>query len=371
MTEDAASSAEIDLSIVVPTYREAENIPLLMRGIRDALDYSRISYEVVIVDDNSPDNTGEVCSAIAREGMPLRLVVRANERGLSSAVLRGFRAARGRWLCCMDADLSHPPSALPALREKMITDQADIAIGSRYVPGGKTYAEWGLFRWLNSKVATLLAAPLAGRVHDPMAGYFMLSRETFARCNELNPIGYKILLEIIVKSDATRIVEVPIEFRDRTFGQSKLSMKEQLRYLNHLYRLYAHLYPSLAHFMAFAAIGASGMLIDLTVVYAVQHMVSAPFAAARAAGIVAGIAWNFLGNRHFTFATHRADAAWLQFLKFALSCLTGAAVNMSTSICLHRYLWPFQGWPLRSALAGVFAGTAFNFVCARSFAFRK
>src|SRR5207247_2034186 len=170
------------------------------------------------------------------------LLVRTANRGLSPAVLDGLRAARHDRLVVMDADLSHPPEKIPDLLAAL-EGGADFVIGSRYVPGGSTDAEWGLFRWLNSKLATLLARPLTS-AKPPMAGFFAWRRGTFEAGVDLNPIGYKIGLELIVKCRCRKIAEVPIHFADRKVGQSKLSFREQLRYLQHLRRLFIYQYPN-------------------------------------------------------------------------------------------------------------------------------
>jgi dolichol-phosphate mannosyltransferase len=226
----------MDVSVIVPTYREAENLPVLVKALGESLARLPGGYEVIVVDDNSRDGTEEACAELA-QSYPLRLLVRRTERGLASAVVHGIEAARGRFLVVMDADLSHPPEAVPALVAPLRADEADFVIGSRYVAGGSTEEGWGVYRWLNSKVATLLAWPLA-RARDPMAGFFALPRDLFESAARLDPIGYKIGLELLVKCRCRRVVEVPIHFRNRLHGQSKLSLREQVNYLRHLLRLY-------------------------------------------------------------------------------------------------------------------------------------
>jgi dolichol-phosphate mannosyltransferase len=226
----------MDVSVIVPTYREAENLPVLVEAISRALAGHARGFEIIVVDDNSGDGTEEACARLAW-GHPLRLLVRRQERGLASAVVHGMNAARGTFLVVMDADLSHPPEALPALLAPLRAGRADFVIGSRYAPGGSTEEGWGLYRWLNSKVATLLAWPLA-RVRDPMAGFFALPRSLFRSAAALDPIGYKIGLELLVKCRCRNVVEAPIHFRNRLHGQSKLSLREQVNYLRHLGRLY-------------------------------------------------------------------------------------------------------------------------------------
>ena len=225
------------ISIIVPTFQESANLRLLTGRIFTALQAASLSGELIIVDDDSRDGTDAVVDELAKT-YPIRLVVRQNERGLSGAVLRGFEESRGDTLLVMDADLSHPPERIPAVVAPIRDGTADFVIGSRYVKGGKT-VHWGWLRKLNSLVATWLAFPLA-RVRDPMAGFFSLRRKTWKQADRLNPIGYKIGLELLVKGRCRRVVEVPIEFSDRLHGQSKLTMRQQYLYLVHLARLYRY-----------------------------------------------------------------------------------------------------------------------------------
>lgn len=227
-----------EISVIVPTYCEAENLSTLVPRVNSALQGTGIRGEILIVDDNSPDNTEQVCGELAAE-YPLRLIVRKTERGLSSAVIEGMRQAQGAVLVVMDADLSHPPERIPEMVHAVRCGGADFAIGSRYVAGGGTEEGWGLFRWLNSKVATWLARPLTN-ARDPMAGFFALSRARFQSARHLDPVGYKIGLELIVKCGCRQITEVPILFARRFRGKSKLSIKEQVNYLRHLGRLYGY-----------------------------------------------------------------------------------------------------------------------------------
>lgn len=227
----------IQVSIIVPTLGEAENLPILVPRIAAAMVGQ--SYEILVVDDNSPDRTPAVCAQLARLN-PLRLLLRTEPRGgLSGAVLHGMAAAHGDVLVVMDADLQHPPERLPALIEPVEAGLADLAIGSRYIRGGTTHDGWGLHRLLNSRVATLLARPLVGPVRDPMSGFFAVSRAAYQSVqDDASPIGYKIGLEIMCRGMLRRIVEVPIDFVARERGDSKLTLREQGNYLIHLLGLY-------------------------------------------------------------------------------------------------------------------------------------
>jgi len=225
------------ISVVVPTYQEASNLGPLICRINKAMSSRSNGYEIIVVDDNSRDGTDEVIDHLVSLDSPVRLITRIDERGLSSAVIRGFEASRGEFLVCMDGDLSHQPEAIPRLLDCFADPEVDLALGSRYVSGSTTDEDWGFFRWLNSKVATLLALPFTP-VKDPMSGFFAIRRDVFSKASSLlNPVGYKIGLELMVKCKWRKIVEIPIHFADRQSGRSKLTFGERIKYLKHLIRL--------------------------------------------------------------------------------------------------------------------------------------
>ena len=229
---------DLSVSVVVPTYQEVQNLrPLVMR-ICGALRKAKRSYEIIVVDDDSRDGTDRAVKELRDLGHPIRLITRVGERGLSSAVIRGFSEANGEALVCLDADLSHPPEAIPTMLERLGEKRVDFVIGSRYIPGGSTDEAWGPLRWINSKVATALARPLTS-LKDPLSGFFSIPKKVYEKAAPLNPIGYKIALELIVKCNCSSIREVPIHFAQRRFGRSKLSLTERLNYLRHLRRLFS------------------------------------------------------------------------------------------------------------------------------------
>jgi len=221
------------LSIIVPTFREAENIPALVARIEAATAPFDGRRALLIVDDASGDGIDRVVAGLGRDWVTL--IDRAGPRDLSGAVLDGLRAARGDLLVVMDADLSHPPESIPDLLAALEAG-ADIAVGSRYVAGAAIAEDWGGGRHLNSRAGTLIAR-LFTRLRDPMSGFFALTRATFENAGPLAPIGYKILLELLVKCRPARVVEVPIRFADRAQGESKLTLGQQMRFLRHVGRL--------------------------------------------------------------------------------------------------------------------------------------
>ena len=355
------------ISVIVPTYKEAENIPSLAERIDRAMATMNRPYELIIVDDDSGDGTDKCVRDLASAGFPVSLIGRKDERGLSSAVIRGFQEAKGRYLVCMDADLSHPPEAIPALVRSLDEPGVDFALGSRYVPGGSTDEDWGIFRWLNSKVATWLAVPFT-RVKDPMSGFFALKRDVFQRAEDLNPIGYKIGLELIVKCRCGKTREIPIHFAKRQFGESKLSLVQQLNYIRHLRRLANFKYGDYSRFIQFSLVGASGMAADLSVFALLRH---AGLEAVIARGIAIWVAmtWNFAFNRLLTFNDRRADRWYVQYFRFLSSCALGGLLSWGLFVFLFHVVPFFSAHEFLAAGIGITAGAVFNFLLSRYWVF--
>lgn len=355
------------LSIVVPTYREAENLPHLLEKIARALQDSDISWNVIVVDDNSPDETRSVCANLS-EVYPLRLIVRTEERGLASAVVHGMHTATSDYLLCMDADLSHPADAIPEMIATLSRDDCDFVIGSRYVEGGSTDDDWGLFRWLNSIVATGFAKPLTS-AKDPMAGFFALRKSDFeAARDSLDPVGYKIGLELIVKCGCRNVREVPIHFADRQYGESKLSLKEQLNYLRHVGKLYAYRWPELFRFGKFGLVGGSGVFVNLLALSLLLSVsVATPLAMALA--IWVAMSSNYLLNRSFTFRDRRAGSLLGGYLQFCLASLGGALLSWTVSTALWFSIPIMNATPTLAALFGIVSGMGLNYFLCRKFVF--
>jgi dolichol-phosphate mannosyltransferase len=309
----------IEVSIIVPALNEAANLPELLRRI-DAAIAGKWRYEVLIIDDNSTDGTPAVCAKLVRE-YPLSLHVRRSPHGgLSGAVLHGMSLARGENLAVMDADLQHPPEQLPDLLAPLTDDFAAsglLVLGSRYVPGGSTAEKWGLGRRFNSRVATLLARPFAGRTRDPMSGFFAMRRQTYASGRHLTPLGYKVGLELMCKCRVAEVREVPIHFDVRSQGQSKLTLKEQFRYLEHLSRLYDFHYPHaspIAKFLIATGISwlvAFGAYMLLVPLFPQTHRMAAPVLAYPAAiGVTAVFHLRYVRTQREFLVSPRP---WLSF----------------------------------------------------------
>jgi dolichol-phosphate mannosyltransferase len=237
---DAAASPRPEATVVVPTYNERDTIGGLLRRLAAAMRGAPHTCEVLVIDDSSPDGTGQVAAGVAAElqdVFPVIVVTRPGKSGLASAVLEGVRRARGRVIVVMDSDLSHPPETVPALL-RAVAGGAAVAVGSRYVPGGGV-RDWPIRRKVMSRVATWMARGLLGvRVADPMSGFFAARRGLFEDA-PVEGLGYKILLELLVLHPAAAVVEVPYVFTERAGGESKLDAAEVGNYLRLLGRLRA------------------------------------------------------------------------------------------------------------------------------------
>jgi dolichol-phosphate mannosyltransferase len=314
------------------------------------------------MDDDSRDGSAELVESMHLGWVTL--VVRTGERSLSQAVLEGLHRSQSDALVVMDADLSHPPEKVPAMLAALERG-AQVAVGSRFVEGGSTDDDWGLFRWLNSRVATLLALPLTS-LKDPMSGFFALRRSTFAAGRDFNPVGYKIGLELIIKCRCRLVAEIPIHFTDRRFGKSKLSLREQLKYLQHLRRLYVYRYGTWSHLAQFLVVGATGLAVNLTLLTLLLALRLRDELAILLA-IALSMAWNFALNRRFSFSYARRQSLWAQLAGFVAACSLGAAINYFTTSAL----WEAFEYRQLAAGVGVLAGTAFNFVASRFVVFRR
>ena len=355
------------VSVIVPTYQEAENIPILLEKLDALRRRNDLTLEVLFMDDDSGDGSAELVAASGFDWA--KIITRTENRGLSQAVVDGMRRARYPILVCMDCDLSHPPEKIPQMILALSAGQ-QMVIGSRYITGGTTDDNWGYLRYFASTIATLLARPLTA-VSDPMSGFFVLRKEDFARARDLNPIGYKIALELIVKCGFDNVGEVPIHFVNRVRGESKLTFGEQLRYIKHLRRLYLYTFTNAMYFLQFLVVGIIGTVVNLAVLTILGGF-GTPKTLALGGGIVTSLISNFFLNRRFTFSYARHENIWHQFAGFVSASLIGMVVNYAVALTLASGLLADRPFGLQiAALVGIAAGLLFNFVGSQYFVFRK
>lgn len=358
------------ISIVFPTYNESKNLPLLFQTVAKAM--AGREYEVIVVDDNSPDETWRIARELGETDAHVRVIRRVGRRGLSSAVIEGFLAARGKTLVVADADLQHDLSLLPALADAS-AKSTGIAIGSRYVEGGSV-GQWDERRHFLSRLATKLAVKLC-RVHasDPMSGFFAVERAVFEKAlPQLNPKGFKILLDLLVHvAPGTPVTELPFTFGKREHGESKLSRRVQIEFLEYLYDVAAGRFIPLT-FVKYGIVGVLGVGVNL-VVYYLAEAAFPPVAAPRVvgltlpflAGVEAAILFNFLLNNSLTFshARLRGGKAILGFAGYNVMCLLGAVANYAVA----AYLYGQGSSQLVSIATGAFLGMLWNYTTGLQF----
>jgi dolichol-phosphate mannosyltransferase len=330
---DRPSGSDIELSIVIPTYNESANVPILVAQLTALLDDELPSaYELIVVDDNSPDRTWEVAAQLMADYPQLWVMRRTEERGLSTAVIRGWQAARGRVLAVIDADLQHPPDSILKLYREVVQG-ADLAVASRHAEEGGV-SDWSLIRRCLSRGAQVLGLMLLpevlGRVSDPMSGFFMVRRSAIAD-RQMHPLGYKILLEVIGRGRIGRVAEVGYIFQERNEGESKVTWKQYVDYLHHLTRLRLDLWP-FGRFLKFGVVGLSGVFVDMTIMYLMGSIGWGLTSSKLVAGEVA-VVNNFIWNDAWTFRdASRSQKGWRKrmrrFLKFNIVCLLGLGLSV-------------------------------------------
>lgn len=351
------SNGLVEISLIAPTYNEKDNIRVLVERVHQAL--SSYSYELVIVDDNSPDGTAREAQALSAD-YPVKVVVRTNERGLASAVVAGFKEASGRVLGVIDADLQHPPEAIPDLLGA-VRSGADVAIGSRYVPGGGVVG-WSLKRRVISSGARTFARLLlssARKIRDPLSGFFLFRKEVVEGV-ELAPTGYKILLEVLVKGDVKNVAEVPYTFRERERGQSNLTLKEEMNFLKHVFHL-ARFEGHFVTFMKFAMVGASGTFVYMSLLALLTEVGGLFYALSAVLSYEISILNNFTWNESWTFRDKRRTAegtVLVRLLKFNLISMVGMGIHMAVLTFFTEVAGLFY---ILSAIIAIFCAMLWNF----------
>lgn len=371
-----AEQSNIWFSLVIPTYNEGKNIERLIAQLSSLLDRSiPHQYELIVVDDDSPDRTWEVAQQFVADYPQLRVMRRQLEKGLSTAVIRGWQVAEGEILGVIDGDLQHPPTVLSQLLSE-INRGADLAVASRHIVGGGV-SEWSLTRRFLSRgaqVLGLLILPqVVGRVSDPMSGYFLIRRYTIAD-RALSPLGYKILLEVLGRGDIQQIAEVGYVFQERQAGESKVSWRQYVDYLVHLGRLRARGRISrlrntyrlpIRRFIRFGLVGLSGVFIDMGMLYLLSDPTMLGWGLTRSKILASetAILNNFLWNDRWTFGDISSQQKGWQkrikrLLKFNLICLAGLILNVLLLNLLYNWVGLNRYW---ANLIAILAVTLWNF----------
>ena len=348
------SQAKPQISIIVPTYNESQNIVEILKSIRDNIPKGFLT-ETIVVDDNSPDGTGKIVddyiSNIKKMAEnTINVIHRTAKTGLSSAILNGIQNAKGETIVVMDSDFSHPPQIIPKMIEAFKQYQCDLVVASRYIAGGNIQG-WTIKRKLISKVATLIAKKgLDVKTKDPMSGFFAFKKNIIKELN-FDALGYKFLLELLVKTKGINIQEIPYTFENRKFGSSKLDSSTIIDYLKSVWKLYKNgkikttnekrnSVKFLSKAARFFTVGASGILVNFIVsTFFTSGLTELWYVHANIFGIIASISTNFLLNKIWTFEDRdfSRKKTLSQYGKFSLFSSFGAIVQIAMMFWLVEY----------------------------------
>lgn len=347
----------LKVSVVIPTYNEAGNISRLIAELKGHLEASGFrNFEIIVVDDDSPDGTWRIVEEESKRDCRVKLVRRVGVRGLGSAIIDGLRTSSGDYIVVMDADFQHPPSLVPQLVRRAIETGADIAVASRYARGGGIRG-WSMARRIVSLGALLIAHLLiqeSRRTRDPVSGFFLVKRGLdFSR---LIGRGYKILLEILATNPRAKVIDVPYVFGGRIAGKSKMSFREIVNYFVQVIEI--------SRIGRFAIIGASGVPVNLGAM-ALLLRLGALVDLASITGIEVSTLWNYVWHEIWTFKymfKGGLKSVLLRYAYFHLSVLLGILVQYVVMRALHTFLLVD---PLLAQLTGIIAGLLANYISSR------
>jgi dolichol-phosphate mannosyltransferase len=356
------------LSVVVPTFNERDNVAQLYRKLDSAL--TGIAWEVVFVDDNSPDKTWQVVRELARQDSRVRCIRRIGRRGLSGACIEGILASGAPYAAVMDADLQHDETQLPKMLSLLESGKAELVVGSRYVEGGSADS-FDRQRAGFSAFATGIARRVLGvSIADPMSGFFMIRRDKFEQiAPKLSTQGFKILLDIVATAQGDlKTIEVPFTFGSRLHGESKLDSMVALDFLGLVLAKFSNDVVSL-RFLLFAMVGGTGLFVHLATLFLTLEVLGWPFPEAQAAGALVAMTSNFILNNFLTYRDQRLRgfAILRGLLTFYLVCSVGLLANVGVAFSVYDQepIWWLAG------AAGALMGVVWNYAISGLFVWRK
>ncbi len=347
----------MNVSVVIPTYNEYKNIPILFEKIFNVFKKNKINGEIIVVDDNSEDGTSKVVKNYTKNHA-VQLIIRKDEKGLASACLKGFDYSNGEVIIVMDADLQHPPEKIPELIEA-INNGADIAIGSRYIKGG-SLGGWSASREIISKSAGVLANLLFDNIKDikdKESGFFAFKKKVIQGVN-LNPIGYKILLEILILGKYKVVKEVGYIFGKRTKGESKLGFNIIFYYVSHLIRL-LWVTGKIQKLLKFCFVGFLGVFVNIGILYFLTT-IGLHYLISGAISIEASLLFNFFLNRAWTFSKEaRSVNLKIALIKDHTTRFIGILINYAA---LYIFTEVFHVYFIVSMIIGIIFSMVWNFL---------
>lgn len=366
-TIDAVSLLAPRLTVVLPTYKERDNIAPVVAKLDAAL--AGIAWEAIFVDDNSPDGTAEEVKEIARRDPRVRCIRRVGRRGLSGACVEGMLSSAAPYVAVMDADLQHDESLLPRMVNLLDADEADLVVASRFVEGGDVGTGLSATRAWGSGVANGLARRLLGvELSDPMSGFFMIRREAVDMvAPKLSAQGFKIMLDIAASAKGSlRIKELPFVFRERLHGESKLDTLVTMEYLGLLVAKMTRDLVSV-RFLMFGLVGASGVFVHLACLRA--GMITLPFIYAQTLATFVAMTWNFFLNNQLTYRDRRLKGFGVLkgLLSFYVVCSVGVVANVGVASWIYGLepLWWLGG------TAGAMMGAVWNYAASSALTWRR
>jgi len=376
---------KVEVSIIIPTYNESENIIQVLKSIGEHIPKD-ITTEAIVVDDNSPDGTGKIVEdyindAQNKTGYTIGVIHRKTKSGLSSAILDGIQHSSGETIVVMDSDFSHPPKIIPQLIEEIKTSKYDIVIASRYTEGGEV-SGWSTKRKLISKTAKGIAkAGLGVNESDPMSGFFAFNRNILEGI-KFDAIGYKMLLEILVKTKGAKVKEIPYTFTDRTRGSSKLDSSTMFDYVKSVWKLYRYGRTAkvsdtrtsvrfISKAGRFYTVGASGLLVNYLVsLLFADAIINFWYIHATVIGIAISMSSNFILNKIWTFEDRNFEAkkTFAQYGKFVGFSSLGALIHLGmVYVIVDNYQVMY---PIALILAVIIAATS-NFILNKKWTFKE
>jgi dolichol-phosphate mannosyltransferase len=363
----APARAAPELTVVVPTFNERTNVPLLVARLQRTLD--GIDWEVIFVDDDSPDHTAAAARALGESDARVRCIRRIGRRGLAGACLEGMLASQARFVAVIDADLQHDESLLTAMLARLRHGDVDLAVASRYAGAGSAAGLAGR-RARYSRWSTVLARRLLQvNLSDPMSGFFMLRRNAIEElAPALSSQGFKLLLDIVASARGTlRIAEFPYVFRERQHGESKLDARSVLDFFALLLAKLSNDTVSI-RFLMYCLVGLTGVGIHMAALAGAVDLAGLAFGPAQTAATLAAIVWNFALNNRVTYRDQRL-AGWAfvtGLARFAVICAIGAISNVGVATWIYGYGSPW--WV--AGLAGALMGAAWNYIVSAALVWR-
>lgn len=355
------------LSIIIPTYNESDNIKKTINNIEKVM--GNFSYEIIVVDDNSPDNTAEKVRQLSRKKNNIRCIHRIGRRGLSSACLEGFLSSSSSYIAVMDADGQHDETLLPKMLSSLREESIDLINASRYMKNGST-GTLSKSRVFISRIATKLSnLILPYKITDPMSGFFMFkTKSIFPYYQLLSAQGFKILLDILVNSNNNiKLKELPYKMKQRSKGQSKL---DSLVVTDFFWVFIEKLigYKISRQFIAFLLVGFSGLFVHFLTLAILNQILDIDFTIAQASSILVAMTSNFFLNNQFTYKQNRLTGFRVitGLFSFYLACTLGALINWQFSILLYNseFIWWLAG------LSGAIVGAVWNYTMTRIFTWK-